>query len=400
MDTMVPRKPKAGALSIRMIIMIVATVLVIGIVLAWQMLPMLWGTMLSLIGLGGGEQQGGGMGMMGPPPVVSTIKVRYEDWQPHIDVVGSLRAAQGADLAFEIPGVVQKIYFDSGRDVRAGTILISLRAADDVARLHTLQATAKLAETNYARALRLWKIKGISRQQVEEYAAALASARAQVAEAMANLNKKIMRAPFSGHLGLRNVNVGDYLNAGVSVVTLQALDPIYLDFTVPQQKLAQLRVGQSVSARLDAFPRQVFTGQITSIDPKADPTTRAVAVRATLPNHERRLVPGMFASAQINTGEPQRFLTLPQTAVTFNPYGFTAYTLTRKNMGGQSMLVAIQNFVTTGDKRGDQVQILSGIKEGDEVVTSGQIKLQNGSPVTVNNSIQPTNNPNPQPAER
>lgn len=396
MDTMVPRKPRMGALSIRMVIMIVATVVVIGAVLFWQMIPMLWGMLF-----GAGEQGGGmGMGMMGPPPVVSTIQVRYEEWQPHIEVVGSLRAVQGADLAFEIPGVVQKVHFESGGDVRAGTPLISLRAADDVARLHTLQATAKLAETNYARALRLWKIKGISRQQVDEYAATLASARSQVAEALALLNKKIMRAPFAGHLGLRNVNVGDYVNAGVAVVTLQALDPIYIDFTVPQQKVAQLRVGQSVSARVDAFPGVVFTGQVTSIDPKADAATRAVAVRATLPNPERRLVPGMFASAQINIGEPQRFLTVPQTAVTFNPYGFTAYTLTRKDMGGKPMLVAIQNFVTTGDKRGDQVQILSGIKAGDEVVTSGQIKLQNGSPVTVNNDIKPTNNPNPQPAEQ
>jgi membrane fusion protein, multidrug efflux system len=381
------KKPMAG----RMILMILLTVLVLGVVLAWQMIPY-------MLGMGG--EQGGG-----PAPTVSTIVARFEEWQPKLQVVGSLSPVQGADLAFETPGVVERIYFESGGAVRAGTPLVSLRRGDDAARLRTLQATAKLAETNYNRARRLWTIKGISRQQVEEYAAALAAARAQVAEAMAMLNKKVMRAPFAGSLGIRRVNVGDFINAGVPVITLQALDPIFLDFTVPQQKVAQLKPGQAVQAHFDAYPGVTFSGQVTTVDPKADTVTRNVSVRATFQNADRRLVPGMYASAEIHIGAQQQFLTLPQTAVTFNPFGTTAYVIVReKPKGGPAnappQLIARQRFITTGDTRGDQIQVLSGLKAGEEVVTSGQIKIQNGSTVAINNKVQPRNDPNPQPVEQ
>jgi membrane fusion protein (multidrug efflux system) len=364
-------------------------------IIAWALGKIGLGWLADYLGLGGGQQAPAA-------PVVSTITASYEDWQQKLQIVGSLRAYQGADLAFEVPGVVEKVFFESGGDVRTGSVLVTLRSGDDLARLRTLQATARLAQTNYARAQRLWSIKGISRQQVEEYAAALASARAQVAEAQALLAKKILRAPFAGHLGLRHVNVGDYVNPGTAIVTLQALDPIFLDFSVPQQKLAQLKVGQPVTARFDAYPGVTFNGQITVIDPKADPATRNVSVRATFPNADRRLVPGMYASAEIFVGQPQRFITLPQTAVTFNPYGQTVYVIEAKPAQGEkpASLIARQNFITTGDTRGDQIQVLTGIKAGDEVVTAGQIKIQNGATVAINNKIQPTNNPNPAPVER
>jgi membrane fusion protein (multidrug efflux system) len=377
-----------------MVIVIGATFLVLAFVFIWPIRDML----MAMLGMGGGGWGGG------PAPTVSTIVAQYEEWQPKLEVVGTLSAVQGADLAFELPGVVERVHFESGREVRAGTPLVSLRRGDDMARLRTLQATARLAETNYNRARRLWTIKGISRQQVEEYAAALASARAQVSEAQAHLNKKLMRAPFGGQLGIRRVNVGDFVNAGVPVVTLQALDPIFLDFTVPQQKIAQLKVGQAVMARFDAYPGVVFTGQVSTIDPKADPATRNVSVRATFLNGERRLVPGMYTSAEIHIGQPQRVLTLPQTAVTFNPFGETAYVIVREKPKGAApnappQLIARQNFITTGERRGDQIQVLSGLKAGDEVVTSGQIKIQNGSQVAINNKIQPRNDPNPHPVE-
>jgi membrane fusion protein, multidrug efflux system len=389
MDTMVQRTRRPRSTTFRMIIMLVAVVVVLGFVFAWPILKYMIG------GAGGG-------GMGGGAPVVSTIVTRYEEWQPHLQVVGSLRAVNGADLAFETPGVVEKVYFDAGGDVAKGTPLVALRAADDIARLHTLQAAANLAATTYARAQKLFSINGISRQQLEQDAAALRSAQAQVAEQQAVIAKKVLRAPFAGHLGLRRVNVGEYVNAGVPVVTLQMLDPIFLDFTVPQQKLSQLEIGQSVNAQFDAYPGVAFSGTITSIDPKADQETRNVAVRATFPNADRKLVPGMFATAQIAVGQPQRYLTLPQTAVTFNPYGSTAYVVEQQKSpgGGPAQLVARQNFITTGDTRGDQIQILSGLKEGEIVVTSGQIKLQNGSPVAINNAIHPTNNPNPTPIEQ
>jgi membrane fusion protein (multidrug efflux system) len=222
---------------------------------------------------------------------------------------------------------------------------------------------------------------------------------------MALLNKKVMRAPFAGHLGIRRVNVGDFVNAGVPVVTLQSLDPIFLDFTVPQQKVSQLKPGQAVMAHFDAYPGVTFAGQITTVDPKADPATRNVSVRATFQNNDRRLVPGMYAAAEIHVGEPKQYLTLPQTAVTFNPFGTTAYVIVRERAQGAApsappQLIARQRFITTGDTRGDQIQVLSGLKAGEEVVTSGQIKIQNGSQVAINNKVQPRNDPNPRPVEQ
>lgn len=389
MDTLVERPTrKRRSTTFWMIIMIVAVVVVLLFVFAYPIVKMIMGG-----GGGGGQDQA---------PVVSTIVTRYEEWQPHLSVVGTLRPVNGADLAFEVGGVVDKVYFDSGGDVKAGTPLVSLRSADDVARLRTLQATAELAHTVYARAQKLFAIHAISKQELDQDAAQMHAADAQVHEQQAVVAKKTLRAPFAGHIGLRQVNVGQYVNAGVAVVTLQVLDPIYLDFTVPQQQLSSLRTGQAVTAHFDAYPNIAFTGQITSIDPKADATTRNVAVRATLQNSDRRLVPGMYAQANVDLGQPQRFLTLPQTAVTFNPYGQTVFVIAHQPAanGKPAQLIANQTFITTGDTRGDQIQVLSGIKVGDEVVTAGQIKLQNGSPVAINNKVQPSNNPNPQPREQ
>ena len=335
-----------------------------------------------------------------PAPVVSTVIVRAEPWQPRLDVIGSLTASTGADLAVEVSGIVEEVYFDSGGDVEAGARLVRLRATDETARLATLQAQAELAAATHRRNQRLFDIQGISEAEFETSSAALKSAEATVDEQRAVIEKKLVRAPFDGHLGIRNVNVGQYVNPGTIVVTLQALDPINFDFLVPQQMLERLHPGQLVEVHVDAYPNTIFTGHITTIDPKIDLATRNVAVRTMLPNSDHRLLPGMYATARIDTGAQAHHLTLPQTAVTFNPYGTTVYRVEEQTEDGQTKFVVRQTFVTTGETRGDQVAILSGISEGDEIVSAGQFKLQNGAAIEINNDVQPLNDPNPTPVER
>jgi membrane fusion protein, multidrug efflux system len=341
-------------------------------------------------------------GFPSPPPAsVSTAKAALEEWMPRMEVVGTLQPVRGADLSVEVPGIIDQVNFDSGGNVAAGAQLIKLRDTDDVAKLRTLEATRDLAQTNFNRDKMQLDRMLISRAQFDVTAANLESLQAQVAEQQAIIAKKTLRAPFAGQLGIRAVNAGQFISPGTPVVTLQALDPIYLDFFLPQQVLDRARVGQEVTVRVDAYPQATFTGRISTIDPKVDAATRNVAVRATLPNRDRRLLPGMFATAEILTGAPQRYITLPQTAITFNPYGNMVFRVTEQTDDkGKQSLVVRQTVVTTGQTRGDQIAVLSGLNEGDLIVSSGQTKLQNNSPVTVNNAVQPANDPNPQPRER
>jgi membrane fusion protein (multidrug efflux system) len=336
-----------------------------------------------------------------PPASVATAKAVYEEWMPRIEAVATFQPVRGADLSVEVPGIIDNVAFDSGGDVAAGALLIRLRDNDEVAKLRTLEAARDLAQTNFNRDKAQFERMLISRAQFDVSEANLQSAQAQVAEQEAIVAKYTLRAPFAGHLGIREVNAGQYIGPGTKVVTLQALDPIFLDFFLPQQVLERVKVGQDVTVRVDTYPQATFTGRITTIDPKVDAATRNVAVRATLPNRDRRLLPGMFATVEIQTGAPVRYITLPQTAITFNPYGNMVYRVTEQTDDkGKQALIARQTVVTTGDTRGDQIAVLSGLNEGDLIVSAGQTKLQNGAPVTVNNTVQPTNDPNPQPRER
>jgi membrane fusion protein (multidrug efflux system) len=343
-----------------------------------------------------------------PKFTVSTMKVQYEDWLPQLSAVGSLRAERGADLSAEVDGTVDSIQFRSGDNVKAGQELVRLRAADETAHLESLKATAALAEINFKRDTAQFDAEAISQAVLDTDAATLRSARAQVAEQQALVAKKLVRAPFAGQMGIRAVDVGQYLAAGTKIVTLQQLDPIFVDFALPQQSLSQIRVGQKTSVTSDAFPDTTFDGEVSALDPQVDTDTRNVRIRATLKNPERKLLPGMFANVRVEVGAPVRYLTLPQTAVAYNPYGATVYIVgpptaeagAAKPAGGAPALVAKQVFVTTGATRGDQVAILTGIKEGDEVVTSGQIKLRNGAAVTINNSVQPSNDADPKLQDR
>jgi len=337
-----------------------------------------------------------------PPQTVSTVTAATEEWQPRIEAVGSLRAVNGSDLAFEVPGIVKELHFKSGDDVAAGDILLTLRADDDVAKLAALQATAALSEIVHQRDQEQFKIKAVSQATLDADAANLKNAKAQVAEQEAVIAKKTLRAPFAGHLGVRAVDIGQYISAGTAVVTLQALDPIYADFFLPQQALNQVRLEQAVTIKVDTYPDQDFAGTITAINPKVDQATRNVQVRATLNNPDRRLLPGMYASVSIAAGDKQRYVTLPQTAVTYNPYGETVYIVDDKGNDpqGRPQLAARQVFVTAGSKRGDQVAIMSGVEEGQAIVTAGQMKLRNGTPVMIDNTIRPTADANPIPIDQ
>jgi membrane fusion protein, multidrug efflux system len=336
-----------------------------------------------------------------PPQTVSTAKAQFTEWQGEFQAVGTLRAVRGADLASEVPGVITAIQFQSGQEIEAGAPLVQLNNESDLARLRSLAAAAELAETIYERDKKQLEIQAVSQAVVDADAASLKSAKAQVAEQQALVNKKLVRAPFSGRLGIRAVDIGQYVNAGVKLVTLQALDPVYVDFFAPQKSLEKIALKQKVTLKVDAFPGQQFSGEISSIDPRLDPATRNIQVRATVRNPKHSLLPGMFATVVLASGGRQRYLTLPQTAVSYNPYGDTVFVVEEnKGKDEKVALLAQQKFVTTGETRGDQVAILSGIKEGDTVVTAGQIKLRSGFPVIVNNSIQPTNEAAPQPKDQ
>lgn len=334
--------------------------------------------------------------MANPPQTVSTTAAHTQDWQQHLQAVGTLRAVKGADLSLEVPGIVDQINFRSGQDVAAGTVLLRLRSNDDMAKLKALQATADLARVNYDRDAKQFRASAISQAALDTDRFNLANARAQVEQQQAVVDQKVLRAPFAGHLGIRSVDVGQFLPAGTAVVTLQALDPIYLDFYLPQQELARIQVGQEISATVDTYPGTRFSGTILAVNPLVDTGSRNVQVRATLHNPAHKLLPGMYATVQIDVGKPQQYVTLPQTAITYNPYGSTVFVVQQQN----GAHIVHQTFVTTGAKRGDQVAVLTGVKPGDVVVTAGQIKLHNGSLVEINNSVQPAADAAPAPTDR
>jgi membrane fusion protein, multidrug efflux system len=338
-----------------------------------------------------------------PVVTVSTTKVTYSLWESRLQAVVSLRARLGVNVTTSLAEIVQTIYFTPGTKVEKGTILVQLNADTEIGQLNALKAQVELAKITYQRDKAQYAIRGVSRQQVDSDEWNLKNLQAQVASQAATVEKKTIRAPFSGILGINNVNPGQYLSPGDAVTTLQALDPIYADFFLPQQYLARLKFGQAVTVMTDAFPKQIFRGKITTIQPLVDAATRNVQVEATIANPRMELRPGMFAAVDVNTEVVNNYLTLPQTAITFNPFGDLVYLVKdsgKKNSKNQPIFIANQVFVTVGETRGDQIAVLKGLKYGDIVVTSGQLKLKNGSKVVVNNTVQPSNEAAPKVEER
>lgn len=333
------------------------------------------------------------------PQTVSTIVAAAAPWQAQLQATGNLRAVRGADLAAQASGIVDEISFESGNDVPAGKLLLRLKPNDDYARLQQLQAAAELADQTYKRDQEQFAAQAVSQAVLDTDSSTAKSAHAQVAAQQALIEEKIVKAPFAGRVGIRQVDIGQYLTAGTTIVTLQALDPMLIDFYVPQQALAQLKAGQAVSAAVDTYPGAAFSGVIESINPKIDAASRNVQVRASFRNADKRLLPGMYASVRIDSGAPASFITLPLTAITYNPYGDTIFVVERSGADdkGKPRQVVQQRFVKLGATRGDQIAILDGLKNGEVVVTAGQMKLRNGTAVDVNNTLLPANDASPNP---
>ncbi|MDA3878080.1 MAG: efflux RND transporter periplasmic adaptor subunit [Halothiobacillus sp.] len=332
-----------------------------------------------------------------PPQTISTIVAEKSSWQPTTQAVGTLRASKATQLSAEVGGLITAIPFESGKQVKKGQTLLEINADPLKAQLAQFKANAELARQNLTRDRAQLKIQAVSQAVVDSDAATLKSAEAQIATQQALIDQKIIRAPFSGVLGIRQVDLGQYLAPGANIVSLQQLDPMYIDFTIPQTQIDLIHLDEAVAVKTDARPGKTFEGKITAIEPQINTATRNLTVRASIANPKSELLPGMFATLTIKQGPPQEFLTLPSTAIAFNPYGSTVFVVDHgKSKEGKETLTVSQHFVTTGATRGDQIAILTGIKAGDTVVTSGQIKLRNGAPILINNSVTPTNNPHPE----
>ena len=328
---------------------------------------------------------------------VSAMKVEESTWENKLSATGSIRAIKGVNVTTQLAGMVQIIFFTPGTYVNEKDVLVQLNADDDLALLQAQKANAKLAQLTYTRDKAQFKINAISKQVLDNDEAKLENLNAQVAQQQAIVFKKTIRAPFSGYLGINYVSPGQYLNPGDKVSNLQSLDPIYADFNMPQQVLSKLQLKQKVLLTVDTFPDKSFEGSITTIEPAIDVNTRNVVVEATFENPDKYLKPGMFVKVNVIVGKPESFITVPQTAITFNSYGNLVYLVVHsgKDEKGDDKLTVTQRFVTLGETRGEQIQVIKGLKVGEEIVTSGQLKLRNGIQIAINNAAQPPNNPAP-----
>lgn len=340
-------------------------------------------------------------GRTAPPQTVTAMQVQASEWVRELGAIGTLRAVRGVDLSFQLGGMVTKVEFASGQEVQANQVLARLYDADEAAKLRQLEANVKLAEINLRRTRQQLTVQAVAQSQADNDLAALESARAALDQQAALLTKRVLRAPFAGRLGISTVNPGQYVSPGEVVVTLQQLDPVLVDFYLPQQELGRLAIGQEVTLKTDAFPGQVFAGKITAISPRVDANTRNIQVEASVPNPKSQLMPGMYVDLRLVIGQPENLLTLPQTAVSYNPYGDTVYLVLDdgRDAEGKPKRKARQTFVTLGPRRGDQVAVLKGLEAGQTVVTSGLMKLKNDTPLVIDNSVQPPNNPTPTPQE-
>jgi membrane fusion protein, multidrug efflux system len=377
---------KSKAMIKPLIIMALILALVLGVVFGWQAFL---GTMMKKYMSAAATA----------PQTVSTVTAAATPWQAQIYAVGTLRAVRGADLSAQASGIVDDIEFESGNEVPAGKLLLKLKPNDDFAKLQQLQAAAELAAQTLKRDQEQFAAQAISQSVIDTDVSTLKSNRAQVAAQQALIDEKIVKAPFAGRLGIRQVDLGQYLTAGTTIVTLQALDPILIDFYVPQQALKHLKIGETTTASIDTYPGVKFAGVVESINSKVDTASRNVQVRASFHNADQRLLPGMFANVAIDSGDSTNQVTVPQTAITYNPYGDTVYLVQHggRDDSGKPRDTVLQRFVKLGPTRGDQVAIETGVSAGDVVVSAGQMKLHNGTAILINNSVQPADDPHPTP---
>jgi membrane fusion protein (multidrug efflux system) len=335
-----------------------------------------------------------------PPEAVTTVRAQEDRWPSTVDSIGTVEAVHGVTVAADLPGLVSRIEFESGKKVRAGDVLVRLDTRQEQAQFAAAESQRSLTTVNFERMKGL-REKGITSQaEYDKAAAEHKQAVAQTGETQATIGRKTIRAPFSGVLGLRQVNLGQYLKAGDPIVSLQSLDPIYVNFSVPQQQLGDLRVGAEVRVTAQGVENSDPTGTITAVNSVVDEATRNIQVQATLANREDKLRPGMFVEAQVVLGASTPVVALPTSAISYAPYGNSVFIVgDMKGPKGQTYRGVRQQFVKLGSSRGDQVAVVSGVKPGEEVVTSGVFKLRNGAAVVVNNKVQPSNNPAPKPED-
>lgn len=333
-----------------------------------------------------------------PPESVTTIVARQETWPATISAIGTVVPVQGVMVSADLPGIVEKIAFESGRTVRVGDMLVRLDTSQEQAQLAVAESQRDLARLNLERMKSLRESGVISQSDYDRAAAETKQGEARVGEIRATIERKTIRAPFSGVLGIRQVNLGQYLAGGDPIVPLQSIRPVYVSFSVPQRDLSHLRIGEAVRLATEGMGEP--TGRITAIDSIVDPATRNIQVQATFANQDGRLRPGMFVETKVLLGDSTPVVSLPASAVNYAPYGDSVFVVEDiKGPDGKPYRGVRQQFVKLGGTRGDQVAVVSGVKPGEEVVTAGVFKLRNGAAVSVNNEIQPGNSPAPQPED-
>jgi membrane fusion protein (multidrug efflux system) len=335
-----------------------------------------------------------------PPEAVTTIVASGQEWPATLGAIGTVEAVQGVTVSADLPGVVHRIAFESGRAISQGQVLVQLDTRQEQAQLTAAEAQRELARQNAERMRALVEERAITRADYDRTEAELKQAEARIGEIRATIARKTIRAPFSGILGLRQVNLGQYLDGGNAIVPLQSLNPIYVNFGVPQQEATRVRRGHHVRITGNEIAGIEFTGRVTAIDSVVDATTRNVQVQATLANASGLLRPGMFVQAEISNGMSNSVVALPASAISYAPYGDSVFIVgDMKGPDGKTYRGVRQQVVKLGSARGDQVAVLSGVKAGDEVVTSGVFKLRNGAAVQINNKVQPGNQANPKPED-
>jgi membrane fusion protein (multidrug efflux system) len=335
-----------------------------------------------------------------PPEAVTTLVARPQQWQSTLEATGSVAPVQGVTLSADEPGVVESIVFESGGHVRAGQVLVRLDTRQERAQLASAEAQHELDRTRLERGKKLFDQQLISHAEFDDLTAQFAQSEAAVNAIRAGIERKTIRAPFSGAVGIRQVNLGQYVRSGDPIVPLQSEDPIYVNFSVPQQQVASLRVGATVHAAADSGVRAIATGRITAINPVVDEATRNVQVQATFRNEQGRLRAGAYVTVKVMLGESAPLIALPASAINFAPYGNSVFIVeTQKGPDGKGHLGVRQQFVKLGAAQGDQVAILDGVKAGEEVVTSGVFKLRPNAAVQVNNKVQPSNSLAPRPKD-
>jgi membrane fusion protein (multidrug efflux system) len=333
-----------------------------------------------------------------PPEAVTTILATEAEWPATLSAIGTMVAVQGVTVSADLPGTVDRILFESGQAVNAGDVLAVFDTRQEQAQLAALEAQRDLARVTFERLQGLLNERVISQAEFDRASAEFRQTDAHVGEVRAVIERKKIRAPFTGILGLRQVNLGQYLAGGGELVTLQSLSPIHANFGVPQQSASQISVGRAVRVTTDDGSGTQWTGRVTAIDSKVDEATRNIQIQATLANSDGRLRPGMFVQAEVVLGPSHALVALPASAISYAPYGDSVFVVTDlKDPNGRAYRGVRQQVVKVGPARGDQISILSGIKAGEEVVTSGVFKLRNGAAVLVNNKVQPANNPTPKP---